>query len=45
MAKKVKLDGLRRISKSRVSTAPSDGIHDAGRLIVPDLPKVIDDDK
>jgi hypothetical protein len=43
-AKKVKLDGLRRISKSRVSTAPSNGIHDADRSIVPDLPKVIEED-
>ena len=44
MAKKVKLDGLRRISKSRVSR-PSNGIHDADRPIVPDLPTVIEDDK
>ena len=45
MAKTVKLDGLRRIAKSRVSPGPLNGVHDAGRSIVPDLPKVIEDDK
>jgi len=39
MAKKIALDQLRRISKTRVSTKTRDAVHGAERRIKPDLPK------
>ena len=39
MAKKIALEQLRRISKTRASTGPRDPLYGAERRIVPDLPK------